>query len=264
MAEVTPDEGAVRREPTKIDEAKAGPGRGREARDLRDTRETRTSGIAPTHGDGLGDDVGGAEGRPAGSPRDTGRQADGPGAGSRAAGAGTGSAKPGIPQAQSPQPENLRTGIPQEQAPQPKSLRTKIPQSDLPQSDRPQSDRPQSDRPRSDRLHSDGSHPQNPGAAAHEAPFLPHDECDKLSLRLHHAVAGFVDEPRAAVEEADHVLEEVAARFADAVARQRRTLRTSWSAAGESGSGGHPTADTEQLRLTLRDYREMTERLLHM
>nr|WP_237529621.1 hypothetical protein [Streptomyces sp. SID5469] len=226
---------------------------------MRDTRETRTSGIAPTHGDGFGDGVGGAEGRPAGSPRDTGRQADGPGAGSRAAGAGTGSAKPGIPQAQSPQPENLRTGIPQEQAPQPKSLRTKIPQSDL-----PQSDRSQSDRPRSDRLHSDGSHPQHPGATAHEAPFLPHDECDKLSLRLHHAVAGFVDEPRAAVEEADHVLEEVAARFADAVARQRRTLRTSWSAAGESGSGGHPTVDTEQLRLTLRDYREMTERLLHM
>lgn len=263
MAEVTPDEGAVRREPTKNDEAKAGPTRGpevRELRDLRDTHETRTSGIAPSRGDGVGDGFGGgAEGRPAGSPRGTGRQADGPGAGSRTVGAGTGtgtgtgsgsgSAKPGIPQPQSPQPENLRTGIPQDQAPQPESLRTGIPQSDRPQSDRP---------------HADGPHPRNPGATLHEAPLLPHDECDKLSLRLQHAVVGFVDEPRAAVEEADHVLEEVAARLADAVARQRRTLRTSWSAAGESGSGGHPTADTEQLRLTLRDYREMTERLLHM
>ncbi|MFG2381994.1 hypothetical protein [Streptomyces avermitilis] len=261
MTEVTPDEGAVRREPTKNDEAKAGPTRGpevRELRDLRDTHETRTSGIAPSRGDGVGDGfVGGAEGRPTGSPRGTGRQADGQGAGSRAVdagtGTGTGRAKPGIPQPQSPQPENLRTGIPQDQAPQPESLRTGIPQSDRPQSDRPQSDRPQSDRLRSDRPRSD-----------HEAPLLPHDECDKLSLRLQHAVVGFVDEPRAAVEEADHVLEEVAARFADAVARQRRTLRTSWSAAGESGSSGHPTADTEQLRLTLRDYREMTERLLHM
>ncbi|MET7912732.1 hypothetical protein ABZS98_31620 [Streptomyces avermitilis] len=251
MAEVTPDEGAVRREPTKNDEAKAGPTRGpevRELRDLRDTHETRTSGIAPSRGDGVGDGFGGgAEGRPTGSPRGTGRQADGQGAGSRAVGAGTGTgtgrAKPGIPQPQSPQPENLRTGIPQ---------------SDRPQSDRPQSDRPQSDRPQSDRLRSDRPR------SDHEAPLLPHDECDKLSLRLQHAVVGFVDEPRAAVEEADHVLEEVAARFADAVARQRRTLRTSWSAAGESGSGGHPTADTEQLRLTLRDYREMTERLLHM
>ncbi|MEU1451336.1 hypothetical protein [Streptomyces avermitilis] len=251
MAEVTPDEGAVRREPTKNDEAKAGPTRGpevRELRDLRDTHETRTSGIAPSRGDGVGDGFGGgAEGRPTGSPRGTGRQADGQGAGSRAVDAGTGTgagrAKPGISQPQSPQPENLRTGIPQDQAPQPESLRTGIPQSDRPQSDRLRSDRPRSD---------------------HEAPLLPHDECDKLSLRLQHAVVGFVDEPRAAVEEADHVLEEVAARFADAVARQRRTLRTSWSAAGESGSGGHPTADTEQLRLTLRDYREMTERLLHM
>ncbi len=141
MAEVTPDEGAVRREPTRIDEAKAGPGRGREARDLRDTRETRTSGIAPTHGDGFGDGVGGAEGRPAGSPRDTGRQADGPGAGSRAAGAGTGSAKPGIPQAQSPQPENLRTGYPRSR-PAAEESPHQDPQSDLPQSDRSQSDRP--------------------------------------------------------------------------------------------------------------------------
>ncbi|MEU9365703.1 hypothetical protein AB0D78_40380 [Streptomyces avermitilis] len=257
MAEVTPDEGAVRREPTKAEEAKAGSGRGREARDLRDTRETRTSGIAPLHGDG-------AEGRLTGSPRGTGRQADGPGAGGRAVGAGTGGAKPGIPQAPSPQRESLRTGTPQDQAPQPQSLHTGIPQPDRPQSDRSQSDRPGSDRLRPDGAHSGGARSQNAGATPHEAPLLPHDECDKLSVRLQHAVAGFVDEPRAAVEEADHVLEEVAARFADAVARQRRTLRTSWSAAGESGSGGHPAADTEQLRLTLRDYREMTERLLHV
>jgi hypothetical protein len=56
------------------------------------------------------------------------------------------------------------------------------------------------------------------------------------------------------VEEADHVLEELAARFTDAVARRRGTLRTSWQ----------ETADTEQLRLTLRDYREVTERLLRL
>ncbi|MEU0945041.1 hypothetical protein ABZ379_19925 [Streptomyces canus] len=101
------------------------------------------------------------------------------------------------------------------------------------------------------------------GHAGHEARLLPHDECDKLSARLQHAVAGFVDEPRSAVEEADHVLEEVAARFADAVKQRRRTLRNSW----QTGDGGQNKAvsagDTEQLRLALRDYRELTERLLH-
>lgn len=101
------------------------------------------------------------------------------------------------------------------------------------------------------------------GHAGGEARLLPHDECDKLSTRLQHAVAGFVDEPRSAVEEADHVLEEVAARFADAVKQRRRTLRNSW----QTGDGGQDKAmgsgDTEQLRLALRDYRELTERLLH-
>ncbi|MEU9322712.1 hypothetical protein AB0D91_02690 [Streptomyces canus] len=97
-----------------------------------------------------------------------------------------------------------------------------------------------------------------------EAQLLPHEECDKLSTRLQHAVAGFVDEPRSAVEEADHVLEEVAARFTDAVKQRRRTLRNSW----QTGDGGRDdkavgAGDTEQLRLALRDYRELTERLLH-
>ncbi|MFF0083333.1 hypothetical protein ACFYR1_26990 [Streptomyces canus] len=99
---------------------------------------------------------------------------------------------------------------------------------------------------------------------SHEARLLPHEETDKLSARLQHAVAGFVDEPRSAVEEADHVLEEVAARFTDAVTQRRRTLRNSW----QTGDGGRDdkavgAGDTEQLRLALRDYRELTERLLH-
>jgi hypothetical protein len=98
-----------------------------------------------------------------------------------------------------------------------------------------------------------------------EARLLPHEESDKLSLRLQQAVAGLVDEPRSAVEEADHVLEEVAARFTDAVKQRRRTLRNSW----QTGDGGQDkdkavsAGDTEQLRLALRDYRELAERLLH-
>ncbi|MFC9682965.1 hypothetical protein [Streptomyces sp. NPDC056948] len=99
------------------------------------------------------------------------------------------------------------------------------------------------------------------GAGAH---LFPHDESDKLGLRLQHAVAGFVDGPRASVEEADHVLEEVAARFTEAVAQRRRTLRHSWQSV-ESGEGKPvSSADTEQLRLALKDYRELAERLLHV
>ncbi|MER7400956.1 hypothetical protein ABT373_00370 [Streptomyces sp. NPDC000070] len=99
---------------------------------------------------------------------------------------------------------------------------------------------------------------------AHGTHLLPHDESDKLASQLHHAVAEFVDAPRAAVEEADHVLEEIAARFTEAVTQRRRTLRHSWQSveggAGKSVSSG----DTEQLRLALKDYRELAERLLHV
>ncbi|WP_329351030.1 hypothetical protein OG226_33985 [Streptomyces sp. NBC_01261] len=94
---------------------------------------------------------------------------------------------------------------------------------------------------------------------AENGSLLAHDESDKFSLRLQHAVTGFVDEPRSAVEEADHVLEEVAARFTEAVTKRRATLHGSWESKGADGSD-----DTEQLRLALRDYRELTERLLHM
>ncbi|MFF1601868.1 hypothetical protein ACFVYV_30900 [Streptomyces mirabilis] len=100
-----------------------------------------------------------------------------------------------------------------------------------------------------------GSGAQGDGDGA----LLSHDECDKYSLRMQHAVGGFVDGPRASVEEADHVLEELTTEFTDAMTRRRRNLRTTWQAAGESD-----TADTEKLRLALRDYREVTERLLHL
>ncbi|MFC8515569.1 hypothetical protein [Streptomyces sp. NPDC057257] len=92
------------------------------------------------------------------------------------------------------------------------------------------------------------------------ARLLPHDECDKLELRLRNAVSGFVDGPQDAVREADQVVEEIAGRFADAVTRRRRALRTSWQD-GNRSAPEHP--DTEQLRLALRDYRELAERLLH-
>ncbi|MFE0793232.1 hypothetical protein CJD44_03620 [Streptomyces sp. alain-838] len=92
--------------------------------------------------------------------------------------------------------------------------------------------------------------------------LLPHEECDKLGQRLQHAVAGFVDAPRASVEEADRVLEELTARFTDAVAHRRRTLRTSWHDTGPDDRATN--TDTEQLRLALRDYRELADRLMRL
>ncbi|GGZ11242.1 hypothetical protein [Streptomyces poonensis] len=95
----------------------------------------------------------------------------------------------------------------------------------------------------------------------HQAPLLSREESEKYGLRLQHTVSGFVDGPRDAVEDADRVLQEIASRFTEAVTERSRTLRASWQTAGE---GGPSAADTEQLRLALRDYRELAERLLKL
>jgi hypothetical protein len=109
---------------------------------------------------------------------------------------------------------------------------------------------------------SDGPDRASDRSAHGDGALLPHDELDKFGQRLHHAVAGFVDAPRASVEEADRVLEEIAARLADAVTHRRTTLRTSWH---DTGADDRATStDTEQLRLALRDYRELADRLMHL
>jgi hypothetical protein len=102
--------------------------------------------------------------------------------------------------------------------------------------------------------------PAGEGHAHGRAPLLAHEESEQLEQRLQRAVTGFVDGPRDAVAEADRVLEDIAARFTEAVTRRRRSLRMSWQNDDDKPAG---TADTEQLRLALRDYRELAQRLLH-
>ncbi|OIK26841.1 hypothetical protein VT52_014915 [Streptomyces malaysiense] len=100
------------------------------------------------------------------------------------------------------------------------------------------------------------------GASARAgAPLLPHEESERWEERMRQVAAGFVDRPRAAVEEADRALEEIAARFGEAVTRRRRSLRMAWEDDEERGAANQ--TDTEQLRLAMRDYRDLAERLLH-
>ncbi|CAL9577443.1 hypothetical protein [Streptomyces sp. enrichment culture] len=103
--------------------------------------------------------------------------------------------------------------------------------------------------------------PGHDGGETPERRLLTHHDGDRFATRLQHAMAGFVDGPRGAVEEADHLLQELTERLTDAVSERRRTLRRSWQAAD---GGSAAATDTEQLRLALRDYRELTERLLRV
>ncbi|MFJ4846766.1 hypothetical protein [Streptomyces sp. NPDC088733] len=96
--------------------------------------------------------------------------------------------------------------------------------------------------------------PREPGA-----PGATAEDTDKLRRRLQQAVGGFVDEPRHAVEEADHVLEEATERLVRELEAKRHELRTGWDG-GQSRTG----TDTEKLRLALQGYRELVDRVLHV
>ncbi|MET9516464.1 hypothetical protein [Streptomyces sp. NPDC002994] len=101
--------------------------------------------------------------------------------------------------------------------------------------------------------------PATTPATPSEAPLIPQGERDKLALRLQQAVNTFVDGPRRAVEEADSVFEEAARCLTDALADRSGSLRSTWA-----GTDRETEAETEELRVALRTYREATERLLRM
>ncbi|MFB9351300.1 hypothetical protein ACFFUA_28350, partial [Streptomyces heliomycini] len=108
-----------------------------------------------------------------------------------------------------------------------------------------------------------GTGTHHDGDRSSGARLLRLDDTDKLTAQLQHAVAGFVDAPRDAVQEADRALQELTERFTEAVTERRRTLRRSWQDNGTDEGKTTSATDTEQLRLALRDYRELAERLLH-
>jgi hypothetical protein len=65
---------------------------------------------------------------------------------------------------------------------------------------------------------------------------------------------GFVDEPRAAVEQAHALVDEMTNRLTEVFTRERARLEEQWSRGQD--------ASTEDLRLALKRYRSFFERLL--
>ncbi|WUS95482.1 hypothetical protein OHA46_01785 [Streptomyces sp. NBC_00708] len=95
----------------------------------------------------------------------------------------------------------------------------------------------------------------------HSAPrkdecLLPTGDQDKLAHRLHQAVTDFVESPQRALEEAESTFDAVVAGLTDALKERRSTLHV------DERDGDDPGARTEELRITLQHYRDLTERLL--
>lgn len=86
------------------------------------------------------------------------------------------------------------------------------------------------------------------------APVFPAAEADDLRRSWDAIQAGFVDEPRKAVEDADHLVATTMQRLAEAFATERATLEGQWDRGDE--------VSTEGLRVALRRYRAFFGRLL--
>jgi len=88
----------------------------------------------------------------------------------------------------------------------------------------------------------------------HETPLLAGDIVSELRSRWTDIQAGFVDEPRRAVEQADSLVAEAIKRLAETFANERNQLEGQWDRGGD--------VSTEDLRQALQRYRSFFSRLL--
>lgn len=88
-------------------------------------------------------------------------------------------------------------------------------------------------------------------------PLLASAERERILLRLRHALNTFADTPRAALEEAESAYDEATAALVNALAERRRLLRSGWAEED-------PATQSDEPRNALRQYREITQRLLQL
>ena len=86
--------------------------------------------------------------------------------------------------------------------------------------------------------------------------LFPDEELAGYRTRWESIQTGFVDQPRAAVEQADALVSQVVARLTEVFTRERSTLEGQWT----KGDG----VSTEDLRVALTRYRSFFHRLLSM
>lgn len=84
--------------------------------------------------------------------------------------------------------------------------------------------------------------------------LFPADEASELRARWDAVQAGFVDEPRRAVEQADSLVASAMKRLAETFAEERSNLEGQWDRGDD--------VSTEDLRLALQRYRTFFGRLL--
>ena len=93
----------------------------------------------------------------------------------------------------------------------------------------------------------------DPATGEERSPLFPDHDLEGLRSEWLGIQGRFVDEPRASVEAADHLVASTVQRLAESFARVRDTLEKQWAEGDVS---------TEDLRQALRRYRSFFDRLL--
>lgn len=100
--------------------------------------------------------------------------------------------------------------------------------------------------------HNGGNGGTNEGAE--RMALLPKSDCDRMRGEWDSIQAGFVDEPRQAVERADNLVATTMKQLAETFSTERSRLEGAWDRGGE--------VSTEDLRVALQRYRSFFNRLL--
>jgi hypothetical protein len=87
-------------------------------------------------------------------------------------------------------------------------------------------------------------------------PLFSPEEASEFRARWDQVQVAFVDEPRQAVEDADHLVAATMKRLAEVFAQERQKLEQQWSRGSD--------VSTEDLRVALRRYRAFFGRLLRV
>jgi glutathione S-transferase len=88
------------------------------------------------------------------------------------------------------------------------------------------------------------------------AALFEDDEASGFRARWEAIQTGFVDEPRAAVEQADALVAQLMKRLAEVFSDERSSLEQQWDRGDQ--------ISTEDLRVALKRYRSFFERLLSL
>lgn len=95
-----------------------------------------------------------------------------------------------------------------------------------------------------------------PNGSPESTTLFSRDDVDGLRARWVELQAAFVDEPRSAVQRADELVAEVMQTMAAMLSSNKHELEGRWQREG--------TADTENLRQAMRQYRSFFDKLLHV